>query len=499
MSITKFLPYFKNISNNVPLPHFINGKFVKSYGNELYNVINPTTNHKIGTVVLNDKEACLNAIDSSKIAYNNWSNISIYNRIDKLINWNNWIKENKEPISLMISEENGKTINDAAAELERGIEVVKYAFSAPSLLKGESSIINKSLEIYTKKQPLGVTTGIMPFNFPAMIPLWMMPIAIVTGNSIVIKTSERCPSTPLFLAYGAHLSGIPSGICNVIHGNKDICEKLISHNDVKAVSFVGSTTVGKKIHETVSKYGKRSQINMGAKNHAVIMPDCNYDDTSNSIISSFVVGQRCMAISVLIVVDGAEKIIDKIKDKLRNVDPIKDMGPLISKESKNNVINQVKKSINDGADIIYGDYNKNINNDMGNYIEPIMIDNVNTDMGVYKEELFAPVLCIIRVPDLDNAIDLVNTNEYGNGTAIFTSNSYNATKYENEINITQCGINVPIPVSPPYYSWTSTKESYRGTHYIYGPSSFDFYTQLKTVMKKPVVDNNISTSMPINN
>lgn len=498
MSIRNFIPELKNLTRNCTIPYFINGKFQKSVGKEIDNIINPATEKSIGNILLDDNDSCIQAINSSKISFNSWSKSSINKRINVLIEWNNWINNNKDSIAQMITEENGKTIDDSLAELERGIEVVKFSLSAPHYLKGEASIINNNLEILTKKQPLGITAGIMPFNFPAMIPLWMIPLSIVSGNSIIIKSSEKCPSTPLFLAYGATQAGLPDGVCNVIHGNKDITSQLITNDNIEGVSFVGSTNIGKKIYDQATKSGKRTQINMGAKNHAVIMPDCNYEDTAKSIISSFVVGQRCMAISVLVVVDGAEEIIDVIKNKLDVIDPVKDMGPLITKESKNNVINNIEKSLNSGAKIITGNIEKKINNGVGYYMEPILIDNVNKDMSIYKEELFAPILSIVRVPDLDSAINLVNSNQYGNGTAIFTNNLYNATKYENETNITQCGVNVPIPVSPPYYSWTSTKESYRGSHYVYGPSSFDFYTKLKTVMKKPVLDNNISTSMPTN-
>ena len=498
MSIRKVLTNLTQLTKSNPIPNYINGKFHPSSGKELINITNPSNNRILGNIVLDDINSCNTAICNSSQAYHNWSCVPINKRLEILTNWNNWLLNNKEEIAFLINEENGKPISDAKAELDRGLEVVQYAFSAPTLLKGDYSIINNNLEIHQKKQPLGVTTGIMPFNFPAMIPLWMIPLAVITGNSIIIKTSEKCPSTPLFLAYGATQSGIPDGVINVIHGNKYISNTLISHNDVKAVSFVGSTDVGKKVYDVASKHGKRSQINMGAKNHAVIMPDCNYQDTANSIISAFVMGQRCMSISVLIIVDGAEAIVDILRNKLSQIDPVKDMGPLISPESKNYVIESIKESVLDGAEIIYGDYNKSINYNIGNYLEPIIIDKVTTNMSVYQQELFAPVLSIIRVPDLDSAIKLVNSNKYGNGTSIFTTNIINANKYENLTEVTQCGINVPIPVSPPYYSWTSGKESYRGSHYIYGPSSFDFYSRQKNVMNKYGISNEISVAMPTN-
>ena len=492
-----FIPGLK-ISKHCSLPHFINGRFVKPNGCKIDRIINPADNTSIGNIILDDTVACFDAINSSKKAFIDWSKTSINHRMEKLINWNNWIVDNKASIATVVSSENGKTISDATAEIDRGIEVVRYALSAPTLLKGDYSIINDNLEIHTKKQPLGVTTGIMPFNFPAMIPLWMIPISIVCGNSIIIKSSEKCPLTPLYLAYGATQSGVPDGVINIVHGDAAISSKLITHPDVPAVSFVGSTSAGKKIYDLASKHGKRTQINMGAKNHATVMPDCDFDDTSSAIVSAFVMGQRCMAISVVLVVDGAESIINNIIRKLGNINPVRDMGSLITRESKEKVIVHIENSIMCGAHVIYGDIHKDINNDKGNYMEPIIIDNVDTEMEVYKNELFAPVLSIIRVSNISQAIEIINNNEYGNGTSIFTTSAYSANKYENEVNVTQCGINVPIPVSPPYYSWTSAKESYRGSHYVYGPSSFEFYTQQKTIMNKYKVNNKISVAMPTN-
>lgn len=495
MSIRKILT---NLNKSIPIPNYINGKFESSHGKEIVKITNPHNNKGIGSVVMDDNTACFQAMENSRQAYQKWSLTSINSRLELLANWKNWLINNRDTIASIINEENGKPIADARAEIERGLEVVTFAFSAPSLLKGDYSIINNNLDIYQKRQPLGVTTGIMPFNFPAMIPLWMIPLAIVTGNSIIIKSSEKCPSTPLYLAYGATRSGIPDGVINVIHGNKYITENLISNGEVEAVSFVGSTEVGKQIYNTASKYGKRTQINMGAKNHAIVMPSCNHQDTVNSIISGFVMGQRCMAISVLVVVEGAEDIIPLLLEGLKQINPVNDMGPLISPEAKNGVIEALKCSVMAGAEIIYGDYQKVINNNEGNYLEPIVVDKVNINMSVYRQELFAPVLSIIRVKNLDDAIELVNKNEYGNGTSIFTSNIEEAKRYENLTNVTQCGINVPIPVSPPYYSWTSGKDSFIGSHYIYGPSSFDFYTRPKNVMCKHGISSKIAVSMPTN-
>ena len=492
----------KNITkvNKRIIPHFINGYYIHPTISENFKttpIINPSTLEHSSNIITNDFENCKKAIKNSQEGFNEWSKIPVHKRVDTLIDWYKWLTNHSKEICNYIHQENGKTLEDAKAELDRGLEVLQFSFSAPTILKGETSIINKNLEIYTKKQPLGITLGITPFNFPAMIPLWMAPLAIVTGNSIIIKASDKCPSATLFMANGAVSCGIPRGVFNVVQGGAEITNSLITNNSVKSVSFVGSTSVGKKVYDLSTEYGKRTQINMGAKNHAVCMSDCDEESTSSSIVSAFCggTGMRCMAISVLILVNTNDSLVEKIIEKTRKIIPKKDIGPLISKDAKNKVIFSVNCAQRAGGVIIQGDLNKYYDT---NFIEPIIIDNVNEDMDIYNEELFAPVLCIMRVNSLDEAIQIVNENEYGNGTAIFTESLYNAQKYENEVNVTQCGINVPIPVSPPYFSWTSTKESYRGSHYIYGDSAFDFYTQKKTIMKKTLHNDNIDLNIPTN-
>ena len=271
MVLKKLIPEIKNIANKFSLPHFIHGDFVDNIGSKTINIINPINNESLGNLDVNDNSSCNFAIKNCLDKADEWSSMPVHKRVDKLINFYDWINTYKNQLAFMISEENGKTINDAVAELERGLEVVQYSLSAPTLLKGEHSIINNNLEIHTKKQPIGITAGIMPFNFPGMIPLWMMPLSLAAGNPIIIKSSEKCPYTPLCLAYLAKESGIPDGVFNVIHGNKDISNQLITSPDVPAISFVGSTPIGKSIYELATKHGKRTQINMGAKNHAVVM------------------------------------------------------------------------------------------------------------------------------------------------------------------------------------------------------------------------------------
>ncbi len=509
MSLKRLIPSLRGLSPADRIPHYINGRFIYPLGNSLTTVYNPVNKNQLGNIIVDDTFGCGHAIRNSQEVYQEWSKTSINHRIEKIMDWYQWLKNNRDHLATIISEENGKPVADASAEVERGLEVVKYALSAPSLLKGDYAQINQELEIHTKREPLGVTSGILPFNFPAMIPLWMIPLAVVTGNTVVLKTSEKCPWTPLYLAYGATMAGFPNGLINVIHGGQEVSSKLISDPDVKAVSFVGSTQAGKLVYDQATKHGKRTQINMGAKNHAVVMPDCHYQETANSIISAFVMGQRCMAISVLVVVDGAEEILDYLKQGLQSVEVERDMGPLIDLEAKKLAINSLQRSVDMGAHLLYGGDHPSFADNTTNYLGPVIIDKVTPEMEVYQDELFAPILAVIRVPDLDSAIKLVNQNQYGNGTTIFTTSNHHAHKYSSGTNVTQCGINVPIPVSPPYFSWTSSKESYRGSHYIYGPSSFDFYSQLKTIMGKynsggegggdGAGVGNISTQMPTHN
>lgn len=473
--------------------HFIDGKIV-SASNDIttMDVTNPTTCKKIGSVALDDLENANKAVLSCKLAHKNWSNIALHKKIDLLIRWYTWLQDNKIHLAKIISQENGKTEDDAVAEMTRGIEVVQFALSATTYLKGEHSRINQNLDIYTKKYSLGVVCGIVPFNFPGMIPLWMVPIAIVSGNTFILKASELVPTTAVELAKGAISVGIPPGVFNVIQGGKSIVEYLCKHKDIKTVSFVGSTKVGRIVQKLA--INKKIQLNMAAKNHAVVLPDADLEQAANAIVGAAYggCGQRCMALSVVITVGNDKQFIEYLVNKASRV-KVNDIGPMINGNSKQRVLNIVNQAVKQGAKVL-----TSIDGAKGNYISPIVLGNVTTKMDVYKQELFGPIVCYFNLNTLDEAIEMINNNPFGNGCSIFTSETKSAEEFEKQIDVGQIGINVPIPVAPPYFSWTSTKDSFTGDSHIYGPESFDFYTITKTTMRRSAVKKGCSINMPIN-
>ena len=469
------------ISRNGIVSHFINGRLIEANGKKSVPLIPPMHGTAIGKVITDDIRGCDRAIDNAKQTFEQWKSVPLSQKIKKLSRWYHWIDSNSAMLANAISLENGKTQSDAHAEIQRGLEALQFSFSAPTYLRGHSSQINDNLYIHTRKEPLGVVCGILPFNFPVMIPCWIAPLAIAAGNTVVLKASEKTPSALLALAEGAKESGIPYGVFNVIQGGREVVDHLITHPDIKAVSFVGSSDVGKIIHKKASDHGKRTQMNMGAKNHAVVMPDADMDDATDAIVSAAFggAGQRCMAVSVLITVGPADHIKKMLVDKARKLS-VDNIGGVINAESRNNVARHLRRSEAQGANILLG--NRNTDN---YYISPFILDNVDVDMSAYREELFAPVLVCMEVETLEEAIEIINNNEYGNGTCIFTSSNYCASEFEKNVNVGQVGVNVSIPVPPPYYSWTSTKNSFVGSSHIYGPDAFDFYTQTKTTMMRP--------------
>ena len=423
----------------------------------------------------------------------------MHKRIQHLISWYNWIKSNQENFVKLINLENGKPYNDAKAEFTRGLEVLQYAISLQPLSSGNHSRINKDISIYSVKESLGVCLGICPFNFPFMIPMWMIPISIALGNTFIIKPSEKVPSTVLLLAEGAIKSGIPPGVINVVQGGTMIVNKLIESEVIKAVSFVGSTKIGHIIHQLASKNRKKIQCNMGAKNHCVITNNTNIDSAVENIVGAAFggAGQRCMALSVVVIVGENNTFLEKLINRVKEIDPVKDMGPLITQESINFINDKIKESIKQDSEILLDNREKVPKK--GFYLGPILI-KTNINSSIYKNELFGPVLSIINVSSFDKAVNLINYNQYGNGTCLFSDSLHEIDYFQKNIEVGQVGINLPIPVPPPYYSWSSSKESFVGNNYIYGPQSIDFYTKTKTIMirdNKTIQDKN-SLVMPTN-
>lgn len=463
--------------------------------NNLRSVINPSTEEELLQINVNDQDALSKAFHNASMAYSVWKNISIRRRITFIMKWQQWIEEHETEFIDHIVNENGKPRADAAAEVQRGLEVFHFALSSPTYLSGAYSNITKDLSVHTRKEAIGVCVGIAPFNFPLMIPCWMAPLAIVCGNSFILKASEKVPSAAILLERGAREVGLPTGIFQVVQGEKEIVTRLCIEPCVRAISFVGSTKIGKIVHQLAQDHGKITQMNMGAKNHAVVLDDANVETTSSAIVSAAVggAGQRCMALSVVVLVGNVDHILKAILDKIDQLDLV-DVGPLIDMAAKERVLRLV-----DATTATKLRCNQDsVRDKKGFYVNPIVLDNVLPSMPVYEEELFAPVLCCVRVETLDEAIQLVNNNAYGNGTSIFTSNIHMSQKYERDINVGQIGVNVPIPVPPPYFSWTSSKDSFLGQSHIYGPETFEFYTTTKTVMSKIVTDSDhkVQTSMP---
>jgi malonate-semialdehyde dehydrogenase (acetylating)/methylmalonate-semialdehyde dehydrogenase len=415
-----------------------------------------------------------------------------------------------DDVAELITKEQGKTLADARGDVYRGLEVVEHACSVSSLALGETvENVGKNIDLYSVKQPLGVCAGITPFNFPAMIPLWMFPLALACGNTFVLKPSEKDPSSTLFLAKLALEAGVPDGVLNVIHGTRDAVNFICDDPAIKAISFVGSNQAGEYIHARGTANGKRVQANLAAKNHATILPDANKEQALNALIGAAfgAAGQRCMALSTAIFVGEARKWIPELAERARKLkvtaghEPGADVGPLISTQSKDRVEKLIQSGVSQGGKILLDGRNFKVKEyPNGNFVGPTIITDVKPDMECYKEEIFGPVLLCMGTETLDDAIELINKNPYGNGTAIFTRSGAAARKYQHEIDVGQVGINIPIPVPLPMLSFTGSRASFIGSSNFYGKGAVAFYTQTKTITsmwKDDDIDLGVSTSMPI--
>lgn len=490
---------------------FIDGKFVESKSNKWIDVHNPATNEVVTRVPEATQDEMQAAVDSCKEAFKSWSNTTILTRQQIMFNFQNLIKTNIKELAKNITLEQGKTLVDAEGDVMRGLQVVEHCCSITSLQLGETlSGIAKDMDTMTYRMPLGVTAGITPFNFPAMIPLWMFPMALVCGNTMVMKPSERDPGACMILMDLANKAGFPPGIVNVIHGKHDSVNFICDHPDIRCISFVGSDQAGQYIYERGSKNGKRVQSNMGAKNHGVIMPDANKENTLNQLVGAAfgAAGQRCMALSTAVFVGEAREWIPELVEKAKKLkvnaghEPDADLGPLISPESKKRVCELVQSGVDEGAKLLLDGRDIKVKGyEKGNFVGPTILHYVNPEMKCYTEEIFGPVLVSMEVDTLDDAIKLINKNPYGNGTAIFTTNGATARKYTMEIDVGQVGVNVPIPVPLPMFSFTGSRGSFRGDMNFYGKAGIQFYTQLKTVTQMwredDVTSGRAQTTMPV--
>ncbi|RFU32016.1 hypothetical protein B7463_g4329, partial [Scytalidium lignicola] len=473
-------------------PYFIDNKFVKSEAAEWIDLHDPATNNLV-TRVPQSTDAELNAaVESAQKAFPAWKNTSVMARQQIMFKFTQLIRENWDRLAASITLEQGKTFADAKGDVLRGLQVAETSCAIPLQMMGEVLEVAKDMETRSYREPLGVVAAICPFNFPAMIPLWSIPIATATGNCLILKPSERDPGAAMILAELAQKAGLPDGVLNIVHGAAKTVDFIIDHPDIKAISFVGSNRAGEYIFTRGSANGKRVQANLGAKNHAAILPDANKQHALNSIVGAAfgAAGQRCMALSTLVMVGETKEWLPELAESAKSLnvnggfEEGADLGPVISPQSKDRIEKLIASAEEEGATILLdGRGYKPAKYPNGNWVGPTIITNVKPHMKCYKEEIFGPVLVCLNVDSLDEAIDLINANEYGNGTAIFTRSGATATAFQKNIEAGQVGINVPIPVPLPFYSFTGNKKSIAGggANTFYGKPGLNFYTQQKTV------------------
>jgi malonate-semialdehyde dehydrogenase (acetylating)/methylmalonate-semialdehyde dehydrogenase len=477
------------------IAHLINGTYVDNK-NRTADVFNPSTGKVIHKVALANHDTVQQAIESASSAFPAWRATTPAKRAQVMFRFKELLEKNVSVISELISEEHGKTIEDATGEVRRGIENVEYACAAPEILKGEySRNAGPKIDSWSEFQPIGVVAGITPFNFPAMVPLWMYPIAIACGNAFILKPSERDPSSTLYIAQLLHDAGLPHGILNVIHGDKEAVDALIESPKVKALSFVGSTPVAEYIYAEGTARGKRVQALGGAKNHAVLMPDADVENAVSALMGAAYgsCGERCMAISVVVCVGDqiADQLIEKIAPQIKalKIGPGTtrgfDMGPLVTKAHREKVVGYVGDGVRAGAKLLVDGRGVEIAGEPdGFFLGGCLFDHVSTEMRIYKEEIFGPVLCIIRVESLGEAMKVINDHEYGNGTCIFTRDGEAAHLFCSEIEVGMVGVNVPLPVPVAYHSFGGWKRSLFGDLHAYGPDGVRFYTRRKAVTQR---------------
>lgn len=489
---------------NVPtVKLLINGEFIESKTTQWRDVINPATQQVLARVPLATEEELAAAVASAKQAFNTWRKTPIGTRARIFLKYQQLIRENMAEVAAILTAEQGKTLPDAEGDIFRGLEVVEHAANIGTLQMGEmANNVAGGVDTYTLQQPLGVCAGITPFNFPAMIPLWMFPMAIACGNTFVLKPSEQDPMSTMRLVELAVEAGIPAGVLNVVHGAEDIVNGLCDHPDIKAVSFVGSTRVGTHVYNRATLAGKRAQCMMGAKNHVVVLPDAPKEQTLNALVGAGfgAAGQRCMASSVVVLVGQAREWIDEIAQRATTLtvgaghEKGVEIGPVISCAARSRIESLIATGIEDGARLVLDGRNPKVPGyEQGNFVGPTLFAGVKLGMRIYDQEIFGPVLCIVEVDTLDEAIALINANPNGNGTGIFTRSGGAARHFQEEIDVGQVGINVPIPVPVPLFSFTGSRGSKLGDLGPYGKQVVMFYTQTKTITTRWFDEDAVST------
>ena len=475
------------------ITHLIDAQSVESTSGNVGPVYNPATGEQTGEVDLASVEEVHLAVESSKKAFQEWGNVSIARRVKLLHNFRNLVIENEIEIASRLTEEHGKVSDDAKGEVARGIENIEFACGFADSLKGTySEHASTGVDVYTVRQPLGVCAGITPFNFPAMVPLWMIPNAVACGNTFILKPSERDPSAPRFLIELIQEAGFPPGVVNLVNGDKTAVDSLLEHPDVSAVSFVGSTPIAKHVYSKGTFYGKRVQALGGAKNHMLVLPDADLDLAADAAVSAAYgsAGERCMAISVIVAIgDIADPLVDAIKSRMEKLKigpgdhPESEMGPLITREHRDKVAGYIETGDNEGASLVV-DGREQVFDNEGFFIGVSLFDHVKTDMSVYQDEIFGPVLSVVRVENYNQAVEMISNNPYGNGAAIFTRDGGTARQFQQDADAGMVGINVPIPVPVGYHSFGGWNDSLFGDTTMYGPEGLNFFSRPKVITSR---------------
>ncbi|WP_109483382.1 CoA-acylating methylmalonate-semialdehyde dehydrogenase [Paraburkholderia sp. C35] len=482
-------------TDSADVGHFIHGERVNGTGSRSQAVFNPATGARARKLLLGEAADVDAAVASAKAAFPAWADTPPIKRARVMLRFLELMNRHRDELAAIITAEHGKVFSDAQGEVSRGIDVVEFACGIPQLLKGDyTDQVSTGIDNWTMRQPLGVVTGITPFNFPCMVPCWMFPVAIAAGNTFVLKPSERDPSAALFMAKLLKEAGLPDGVFNVVQGDKVVVDALLTHPDVKAVSFVGSTPIANYIYETGAKHGKRVQALGGAKNHMVVMPDADIEKSVDALIGAAYgsAGERCMAISVaLLVGDVADKVIPKLAERARTLivkngmEADAEMGPIVTRQALERIEGYIAEGVKEGATLVVdGRGLKVAGHEDGFFTGGTLFDNVTPEMRIYKEEIFGPVLACVRVKDFTEAVELVNAHEFGNGVACFTSDGNVAREFGRRIEVGMVGINVPIPVPMAWHGFGGWKRSLFGDTHAYGEEGVRFYTKQKSIMQR---------------
>jgi len=474
------------------ITHWINGTLDTKKPERSGDIYNPATGKVTGTVAFGNAATVDSAVSAATTAFAEWRHSSLTKRTQVLFAFRELVAQNKEKIAALITAEHGKVLSDAAGEVTRGLEVVEFACGIPHLLKGGfSEEVSTGVDVYSIRQALGPVAIISPFNFPAMVPMWFFPVAIACGNTVVVKPSEKDPSAAMFMAQLWKEAGLPDGVFNIVHGDKEVVDALLVHPGIKSISFVGSTPIARYVYETGTKAGKRVQALGGAKNHMIVLPDCDLELAADAAINAGFgsAGERCMAISAIVAVEPiGNALVARIKSRMANIvtgDGTKgsDMGPLVTAVHRDKVASYIEAGAKEGATVVVDGRDLKVDGD-GFFLGPTLLDNVTSKMSVYTDEIFGPVLSIIRVNTYDEALNLVNSHQYGNGTAIFTNDGGAARRFQNEVEVGMVGINVPIPVPMAYYSFGGWKNSLFGDSHAHGTEGVHFFTRGKVVTSR---------------